>query len=47
MRSELWQAARIKALQEGRELADVVRELLARWVAGDMELQDEQPRPPE
>lgn len=28
----LRRAARVKALQEGRELASVVRELLQRWV---------------
>lgn len=29
---ELWEAAQAKAKREGRNVSEVVRELLARWV---------------
>ncbi len=33
-----FQQARIRALQEGVTVGDVVRDLLARWAAGEIEL---------
>lgn len=37
---EVFREARIKALREGVTVSEVVRDLLARWVAGEIELGD-------
>ena len=39
----IFQRARIKALREDVTLTEVLRDLLARWVAGEIELAAEEP----
>lgn len=38
MTEELHKAVRVKAAELGRPASEIVRELLTRWVAGDIEL---------
>jgi len=41
---ETFQRARIKALREGTNVSEVIRRLLARWVAGEVRLTEESSR---
>jgi len=43
----LHKAARIRAIEEGTTLSDVIRELLRRWVDGEIELSTHEENEPE
>jgi plasmid stability protein len=47
MTEELHKAVRVKAAELGRPVSEIVRELLARWVSGEIELPIQEKEQPE